>query len=528
MQQVSSLFNAKTSASVRRLSVAALIAFTKTQSAAVRYFTVGVSAVGVQDPIGPPSSSTAITEWDKYQYIDYSNRILSIEATHEQDILGSLIMGIADVELQNTDDIFTPGVDPTIGAYIQTPRRPLRLAAGFDGQTVPIFVGLTEKTPSLSETKKTAKFHAIDFIKSLSEISLTQAVMWENKRIDQVISDLLINHAALSPTQFVLDPGMRVVPFVYFKKDTKLGDAIRKLCEGELATFFEDEAGVLRLWNRQHLDKAPYITPVWTFNRDNCDEITYPDSKNVINYVEIMGNIRAVQANQKLWELSSATKVPANSTLEVFADFKDDYGDLPITTADTPVYVTSASTSYYATNTSYDGSGAPYNSYLSVTAFSKFATGCKITFTNTHPTMELYITQLEIFARPAKVINEVYTTRQNTASVAQYEEQPYKIENDYIQNEAFARTIADIILGDYAQPSQVREISITRGVPQIQCGDLVTFNDGKTTDTYTVTKKTTNVDKKGLTQTMTLVQRTITSYFTVGVSAVGYSDVIAP
>jgi hypothetical protein len=481
--------------------------------------------VGGTDPIGPPDNVGDITEWDKYEYTDFSNRILHMEATHEQDITGNLTMGIADLELHNTDDKFTPDVDPTIGTYVQSPHRPMRLSAGFGLQTVPIFVGLTEKAPSLSEDKKTAKFHAIDFIKSLSGIKITQSGMYQDQRIDQVISDLLITYAGLSPTQFVLEPGMRAVPFIYFKKDTTLGKAITLLCQSELATFFEDEAGVLRLWNRQHL--VTNSTPVWTFNRDNCREITYPDAKNVINTVEVMGNVRKVQANQKLWELASATKVPAGGTLEIFGDFKDDYGDLPVTTADTPAYLASATTSYYATNLAQDGTGTPENAFITLTSFNKFATGFKAVFSNSAP-YEIYVTALEVFARPAKVISEIYHLAQDVTSVGKYEEQPYTIENDYIQSEVFAKTISTMLIADRANPSGVREIEVTRGVPQLQVGDLVTFNDGKTSGTYYVQKKTTSVGKGGLTQVLTLVKRSIASYFTVGISMIGGSDIIAP
>jgi len=525
MQTVSTEFTTRTNNRVRKLKAAAQIAFTKTKSLTTQYFTVGISTVGGPDPIGPPDNVGDITEWDKYEYTDYSSRILSMEATHEQDITGNFTMAIADVELQNTDDLFTPDVDPTIGAFVQSPRRPLRLSAGFNTQTVPIFVGLTEKAPSLSEDKKTAKFHAIDFIKSISEIKITQSEMYVDQRIDQVISDLLITYAGLATTQFSLDPGIRAVPFIYFKKDTTLGKAIQQLAQSELATFFEDEAGVLRLWNRQHL--TANTTPLWTFNRDNCREIQYPDAKNVINTVEVFGNVRKVQANQKLWELASATKVPPGGTLELFGDFKDDYGDLPVTTIDTPVYLSGATTSYYATNTAQDGTGEAANTYISVTSFSQFATGFKVVFTNT-AAYEIYINALEIFARPAKVISEIYTFAQDATSVGKYEEQPYKIENDFIQSEAFAKTLSTMLIADRANPSGVREIEVTRGVPQLQTGDLVTFDDGKTSGTYYVQKKTTSVGKGGLVQVLTLVKRTIQSYFTVGISMVGGTDVIAP
>lgn len=525
MQTVSADFTTRTNQRVRKLKAAAQIAFTKTKSATTQYFTVGISSVGGLDPIGPPTNVGDITEWDKYNYDDYSDRILGMEATHEQDITGNLTMALADLELHNTDDKFTPDVDVTIGDKVQSPHRPMRLAAGFGLQTVPIFVGLTEKAPSLSEDKKTAKFHAIDFIKSLSEIKITQSEMYVDQRIDQVISDLLITYAGLAVTQFVLDPGIRAVPFIYFKKDTTLGKAIAQLCQSELATFFEDESGVLRLWNRQHL--VSNTTPLWTFNRDNCREIQYPDAKNVINTIEVFSNVRAVQANQKLWEMSSATKVPPGGTLEIFGDFKDDYGDLPVTTIDEPEYLSGASTSYYSTNRTQDGTGTAEDTAITVTEWSEFATGFKIVFTNS-AAYDVYITAMEVFARPAKVISEIYTFAQDPTSVAEYEEQGYTIENDFIQSESFANTLSAMLIIDRANPSGVRMIEVTRGVPQLQCGDLVTFDDGKTSGTYYVQKKTTSVGTGGLTQVLVLVKRSIQNYFTVGVSTIGGADVIAP
>lgn len=525
MQSVSTQFTTRTQARVRKLKAACQMAFTKTVSTATRYFTVGVSSVGGPDPIGPPSNVGDITEWDKYNYDDYSDRLLGLEVTHEQDITGNITMAIADYELQNTDDKFTPGVDPTIGDYVQSLHRPVRLSGGFGLQTIPLFVGLTEKAPSLSEDKKTAKFHAIDFMKTISSIKISSSQMYVDKTIDYVIADLLTTFAGLAVTQFDLEPGMRSVPFIYFKNDSTLGEALAQLAQSELYTIFEDEAGVIRGWNRQHL--ANPGSPVWTFNRDNCREITYPESKNVINSVEVFSKVREVQANQVLWELTSSQEIKPGATWELFADFKDDYGDLPVIDADEPAYITSATTSFYSTNKANDGSGETGNTNISITEFSVFDTGVKVVFSNS-AAYPMYITALQIFAQPAKVVNEIYHIAQDTASIAQYEEQDYTIKNDFIQSEAFATTISTMLINDRSQPSQVREIEVTRGVPQLQTGDLVTFNDGKTSDTYVVQKKTTSLGKGGLTQELTLVQRSVQSYFTVGISSVGGPDVIAP
>lgn len=528
MQTVSSNFTTRTSDDIRKILVRSLISFTKTDSGATRFFTVGISSVGGVDPIGP-NSATDINEWDKYEYSDYGiDRILSMEVTHEQDLLGSMIKGIADLTLVNEDDIFTPSVDVTIGDFVQSPKRPFRLYTGFNNEAIPLFTGITEKAPKLDESRRTAQFHALDFIHAIENIPLTEAVMFQDKRIDEIISDLLVDHAGLSVNQFELDTGITTIPFAYFKKDSKLGDIISKLCESELATFFEDEEGKLRLWNRQHLSRAPYTTAQWTFDRDNCSEIEYPDVRNVINVVEIFSNVREVQANQKLWELSNPIEIPAGSTIEIFADFKDDYGDLPVTTVDDPDYITSATTSYYATNEQSDGSGATYEADITLDSTDQFATGFKMTFSST-AAVSVYLTHLELFARPAKVVNEVFVRKQDTTSVGKYEEQVFTIENDFIQSEIFANSLATMLLADRSEPSQVRRIEVTKGVPQLQCGDLVNFDDGNGSETYTVQKKETKISAKGgLTQILEIVQRTVIPYFTVGISSVGSSDQIAP
>ena len=528
MQTVSSNFTTRTSDDIRKIHARLLMSFTKTANPATRFFTVGISSVGVTDPIAP-STSTDINEWDKYQYDDYGiDRILDFEVTHEQDLLGSMIMGMADITLINTDDIFTPSVDVTIGDFVQSPKRPLRLYAGFNNDAIPLFTGITEKAPNLSETKRTAQFHALDFISFIADIPLTEAVMFIDKRIDEIISDLLVDHAGLSINQFVLDTGITVIPFAYFKKDAKLGKVIQQLCESELATFFEDEEGKLRLWNRQHLTRAPFTTAQWDFDRNNCNEIDYPDSNNVINVVEVMSLVREVQANQKLWELANVIEIPAGGSVDIFADFRDDYGDLPVISVDDPEYIVGATTSYYATNEFSDGTGATYSADITLDSTSRFGTAYKMVFSN-DAAIPVYLTALELFAIPAKVVNEIFLRLQDSTSVTKYEEQIHTIENDFIQTQTFANSIAAMLIADRSEPSQVRSIEVTKGVPQLQIGDLVNFDDGNGSDTYTVQKKETRISVRGgLVQKLDIVQRTVVPYFTAGISAVGYSDVIAP
>lgn len=522
MQTVDPAFTTASQAARRKLTKRALVSFEKNYQATTRFFTVGVSACGGPDPIF--GTGATLQEWDKFDYDDFTSRVTDMEVTREMDMLSSMISSIADFSFSNVDQKFTPGHDPDIGEYILQ-GRPVKLFWGFDSTAIPAFTGLTEKVPNLSSGSQ-AKFHAIDFLTTISNIELDRAVLYESQRTDQVLSDLLINHAGLAASQFVLDVGMNVIPFAYFKKGDKLGSIIRELMEGELGTFFQDELGMFRFWNRQHSIGA---ASVWTFSKQtNVLDDDPLAVENVINTVEVNARVRQVQAKQKLWESSGPTEIKGGSTIEIFADFKDDFGDLPVTILDTPEYIGIADTSSYETNTAQDGSGDAMNAYISLTDFEQFATGCKMVFTNTHPG-SLFITKINLYAKPAKVVSEIYHRESDGPSVAKYDERIYTIDNDFIQDEAFAISLARMIIQDRKLPTGVRNLKV-RGVPQLQNGDIVTYDaeDGQGPLTYKVMKIAGSLDKGGLIMNVQLVRFTINKYFTVGFSAVGGTDMIAP
>ena len=159
MQVVSPEFDTASKASMRKLAWRCAISFDKTFDPTIDFFTIGVSSIGSDDIIAGEGS--VLQEWDKYLYTDYSDKIISIEYSREQDQpTGSLVMATADIVLDNSDDLFTPNSDPVIGQYI-LPYRPIRISLGFNNTVIPIFVGLTEGMPVIDERSKTAKFHCI-------------------------------------------------------------------------------------------------------------------------------------------------------------------------------------------------------------------------------------------------------------------------------------------------------------------------------------------------------------------------------
>lgn len=526
MQTVSSDFTTRTSGVMRKIKHSVLISFLKQYDANIDFFTIGVSSIGGTDII--KGSGAVVQEWDKYDYEDYSSRVLSVEVNRETTPpTNPLSFAICDLILDNHDDIFTPGnVNSPLAGNLLT-RRPVKVSLGFsDAEKIPKFVGVTTGKPEIDDRNKTAKIRCVDFLKAIMDIPLDEEVILEDMRSDEAIEYLLESKGGLDASQFDLDTGSVIIPFIYFPKGKKLGDALGDIAEAELGNLSILEDGTPRFQNRTSWADN---TSVWNFNRENLLERSSLDNDNIINVVEVFSEARAVQAKQKLWESASAIELAPNAETEIFADFKDEYGALPVTTCDDPDYIDGATTSLYATNEVRDGTGATESGEVALVSSDLFSTAIKLVFENTSA-KTLYLTRLELFATPAKVINDIYVRVQDDTSVGAkdgVEEHVFKIENNLIQDETAANSIGQILLDDRATEHD-QENWLAKSVPQLQIGDVVTYEDENTDEEYFVTRINDIVNTSGYRQKLTVSKRTMNEYFRIGISAIGGSDKIAP
>lgn len=525
MQTVSSQFTAATDAPVRPITFRLLIAFDKTYDSGIDFFTIGTSTIGGTDIL--KGTSSVIQEWDKYVYEDFSERILSMEWERETEPPTSAItLATAKIVMDNHDDLFTPSnsLSPLYGNLL--PKRPIRITAGFAGETIPQFIGMTDAKPEIDEKNKTATFYCIDFLKFMMDQPLDEELMYIDLRTDEIIESLLEGGGILA-SQMDLDTGSVIIPFAYFPKGMKRGEALRLVAESELGNLSMAENGRATFQNRTNWNDN---TPVWDFNKLNTLERKTASKSDIINVVEVYSQARAVMAKQKLWEMSGTVEIKPGSTAEIFPDFRDDYGALPVTTMDDPQYITVASTSLYATNELEDGSGDPLNSFVSLTASDLFSTGAKLVFSNAHSSKSIFITQLELFATPAKVQNDIYVRVQDDASVGDrdgYEESVKEIKNNYIQDATAATTIGRIITEDRGQDDDQYDL-LVKAVPQLQISDVVSWTEPDNTDDYFVTRISATINSSGFRQSIRTSKRTINEYFRIGISTIGGSDKIGP
>lgn len=513
MQTTTVEFTERANKAMRKLTHRGLMSFPRVYDPSVTFFTIGISTIGGGDII--KGTGDVVAEWDKYQYDDYSYRIKSIEVTRTEENFNSTTLAQADFVMENSDNYFTPNRGSGIDEFI-LPYRPVKLFGGFGNEAIPQFVGLTEKMPTIDEKTKVASFHAIDFMYSLFNRPLDQAVMYQDMRTDEILAALLVDFG-IAPTQYSFDIGFNIISFAFFDKGSKFGDVVKELMEAEMGRFYMDEIGVIRFKNRQSYSSSP----VWFFNENNIIDIQTSKQDDIINVVEVKANVREVQALQKFWELQSAIELPANSTVTVWADFED-----PVTVCDDPEYITSATTSLFATNTAEDGSGSGISSGISLSGSTLFSKSFQMDFTNTN-SFSVYITVLELFARPAKIVKQIYVREEDESSVSKFDERVLTIENDYISNEGDATSKAKIILDDEANYANTFILNV-KGNPALQIGDAVNVSVWGYAADFVIKKIVNRWEAGRYSQQLTVKKKTFKTYFTVGVSTIGGVDVIAP
>lgn len=531
MQTVSSQFNNRAAGDVRPISSRVYMALDKSFDPTIDFATVGISTVGSRDIIA--GTGSVLQEWDQYEYTDYSDRVLEVEWTRSEDQPYSVVQATADIVFDNSDGTFSPNQNADI-----KPRRPVRIYAGFGSEDVQVFVGLTEGMPKIDEPRKTATFHCIDFLSWLFEKPLQEVAIYQNQRIDEIMADLLETNG-LTSLQHDLDLSFNTVPFAFFDKDMKLGDAIRKLTQADLGSFFMTEDGVVRFRNRQGLDTAE----VMTFDNSNILSFGTREEDDIINVVEVESNVREVQDNQKVWDSTEAIFIPAGGSETVVADFSD-----PVTGIDEPELAGTATTSVFAANLVEEGEGTNYTD-IELTSFELFSKSYVMVFENTG-SQNAYLRSVQLFGTPAKVAREVFVREQDDTSVDEFEEQPYKIDNEYIQDRSTAQSLALTTLAFFSDLGAVRQM-VVKGNPALQLGDpialellrgfdmrvpvglllaIVKHSVGSelVEESHYITKVACQITPGQFKQTLDVRVRNTLDYARVGITSIGNADVIAP
>lgn len=522
MQTVTNAFTAEEKDQVRRIARNLQVSWKKESTLDNRTFTIGVSTIGGNDVIGINPGS--IGSPSNYRYFNESAYVTSLAWERGLSMpLGGMSKALAEARLDNTSGRFTPRyMGGSSELFTADPlRAPMIINAGFVADQVdnliPQFAGVISKLPVIDMRRKEVRVEAADFIDYFQNKYLDQESMFTGLRTDEVMETML-GTLGLNTAQYDLDPGINVIPFGHFPKGTRYSDIFHQLAESENGHFYQAETGIFRFENRQHWDSAPYNQIQRIVLTGQVIQAEAPSDDHLINVVEVRAPIRQKQPLQTVFTLPilSAIQVPGNSSIEKFFEFQD-----PVLQLIDPTY--GGSNSFFIANSQENEGGSNLSSNISVTNIGSFAQAVKYRITNSSPTTA-FITQFVLAARVAKTISSLYYREKDDSSVTAYQERTLVIDNPYIQNEDWAASLSRMILNDYSEIENLQRITI-RAIPELQLGDLISWQ-GRYWRVFDI--KSTLDSSTGFIQELTLLQRTITTYFRIGISTIGGTDKIAP
>ena len=501
MQTTSPRFRQLQAGHMRPLSWQFKASFDKTLDDSVTFFTLDTSVLDGSDILAS-ADENVLAEWDKYIYTDYSDRVIQLEYQRELQSPYSVNLAIADIKLNNYDGFFTRGqspLDPNI-----LPRRPVRISAGFGGENLPQFVGLSDSVPKVDYPSRTADIHCEDFLSFLFSRPLDQTVIYQNVKTDELL-DNLFQLLGLTSGQYVLDEGFNTIPFVYFEKGTTFGDAIKQIMQAELGSLYMGEMGIIRFSNRVNISSSP----VHTFDKSNIIDYSLSSEDKLINVVDIKAAVREVQPTQIVFTGENTELL--QGTNEVFFNFTD-----PVTSIE-PV-------TGYVANSSSDGTGSDVTADITVTDTDLFSTSVKVTFDNSSGGIA-YLKNISINGTPAKVVRNISLRTQDDESVEQFEEHVYSIENNLIQSNDGAISLALSLLNFYKDYASTIELDV-KGSHAFQLGDTIQVTIDEIDQTYSITKLQ-NVISSKFAQKITATVFNIPSFFILDQSILDGSDTLS-
>jgi hypothetical protein len=249
---------------------------------------------------------------------------------------------------------------------------------------------------------------------------------------------------------------------------------MQQLAEAESGRVFVDRDGNLNLWNKTHMATASGSQFTMSM-KDHITDFQYDINDNkVYNSISVKAKPREVQSNQSVWTLETAIELKPGVQTDIWAEIKDQNGvGLPCPTVTAPS--AGGSTSTYTANSALDGTGVSKTSKVTLASYYNFGVTYRMTFENSD-SMPVYLTEVILYGTPAKVKSDINITVEDSDSVAIYGRQQLQIENDLIQSEGLARSIAADKLETYKNPINTVKISNV-GIPYLELGDTITVED---------------------------------------------------
>ncbi len=515
MQARTPQFDVLAQGHVRPISYGIRASFDKSFDETVTFFTLDQSLLDGPDILATVDDNP-ITAWDIYQYINYTDRAISLEVTREETEPYSVVQAFGDVSLNNFDGYFTPNSGSPIDTFI-LPRRPFRLSVGFGGESLQQLVGLSERMPEVDKASRTASLHVIDFMSFLYDKDVSETIILENVRTDEVL-DYLFDLMGLTSDQYVLDIGYNTIPFFYVERGEQFGSVVSKLIEAEIGSLYMDELGMIRFKNVYH----SYLNNdvVYSFDSSNIIDYSVSDEQSIINSVKVTANILEVQELQSVWSTTQNALIMPGESVNIWAEFTD-----PVITVNDPTYTEAALTDSFYSASSSEEEIIPYEDIVP-TSMDVFSKSAKMVFTNSGST-NAYLTTVELWGTPAKTVETVTASDKDQDSIDKFEERLHEIDNPYIQTQDMAVTRVTTLLREYKDLGSLIDLEV-KGNSALQISDIVMLDIDGYSGPYVIRKEVNIVSGGQFSQRLRLRKTTLYDFFTLDQSLLDGTDVLSP
>lgn len=521
MQSVSPSFHQKSQAGIRKHRWSLLMSFDKEFDDARTFFTLDASTLDGTDVLAPVGDNP-IQFWDFYSYTPYTDRVISLEWEREIDFPFSVQSSNATAVVNNFDNYFSSHTNSPINQYL-IPGRPTKLFSGYENEPLlQQFVGLTQDKPELDQSARTAKFVSLDYLSEIFKLQLSESLAMSNVRTDEALA-ALFQQFGIESYQYVLARGRNTIPFLFLEEGKSAADAFREIMQAEGGQLWIDEQGMIRF--DQRLVAAD--GPVFTFNESNISSISTTGDTEIINRVTIQSNIRVVQDVQPIHtgsgELSSPTLsepilIPASSTGQYEIKLKD-----PLAGYSEPTNGYSSGDSWFTAATKL---GSTVTTNISVTDSILSVSTLMLTFTNTN-SFDVYINAIEVYGEPAKIVDTLNYEAYDQDSIDEYGEHLLKIENDMFGSESNCESFVYTVLDAYSQFDSIIEMSV-KGDPALQLGDIIWVDTTKIQGQFQIIKISNSISPSGVTQVIKAKRYDPRHWFTLDMSLLDGTDVLAP
>ena len=452
-------------------------------------------------------------QWNGTDWVDESDYFLTAEGNVQMSgNWGEGMAGEADFELNNTTKRFLPEDTSSPLYNYLLPRKNIRFDVKIGSYYFRLFTGYI-KAIEPNRRQGIVNFHCFDNTTKVLNKPAPREAAYINKRADELIEILARDAFGLEPGDdgspyYDLELSKHTISAAYFG-ERYIWPLMGEIALSERGRIFFDNDGKLKFWNQSHVEKQQ--NPIFILTRDDwIENLEFSIEEQAIkNKVTVKARPRISEGIKVVWDngdiealnqySDTLVWIPANDQQNAYIQIEDAFGPLPCTTWIQPI------ANYdYTANTAMDGGGVDMTSSVKIMTFTPYADSCYLVVQN-FSGVPIYLNKFQVRANPLKIQDWIKVIRRDEASIALYGEQPIELENDFIDKESWADSLARVEVERWKNAKNLFRVDIL-GHPEFRVGDIlsVELTEGNY-ENYMIYNMDWQVDNRGFSQKLEFV-----------------------